>query len=112
MLIEGVLAVEDLSSNGTWLNGTLLKAQMTAPVKSGDVIEIPGYHMQVMVQSVDAPQNKQARIVAPPIESPAAPRPAWTRPLVAALSFFEPVEAVLILLATATFALISFYLNR
>jgi predicted component of type VI protein secretion system len=109
IVIDGALTVEDLSSNGTWLNGALLKEQMSAKVKSGDIIEIPGYEMQVIIQNTDAPQKPQAE-AAMPVPSKEA-GPTWKRPLVAALRILEPREAALLLFAVASFALISFFLN-
>lgn len=37
------LYVTDLSSNGTWLNGTRLRRSITSRVQAGDSIEVPGY---------------------------------------------------------------------
>lgn len=113
-VVDGVLAVEDLSSNGTWLNGALLKAQVAARVKSGDLIEIPGYQMQVVVPETNMTESAPALI--PPSVSPQEPgsasKPAWARPLIAALNFFDPLEVTLMLLAVATAGLISFCLER
>jgi pSer/pThr/pTyr-binding forkhead associated (FHA) protein len=111
-LIDGALAVADLSSNGTWLNGEQLKAQTTSRVKSGDIIEIPGYNFQVQSEDAGASLQKQGA-VSPVAAAPAAkPVPAWQRPLVAALHFLEPAEVVLLLTVVATVMLISFYANR
>jgi predicted component of type VI protein secretion system len=44
-VVDGALLIEDMSSNGTWLNGSLLKGHKTAEVKAGDIISIPGYEM-------------------------------------------------------------------
>jgi pSer/pThr/pTyr-binding forkhead associated (FHA) protein len=109
-LIDGALAVADLSSNGTWLNGEQLKAQTTSRVKSGDVIEIPGYNIQVMGEDAGAALQKQS--VVPSAAAPATkPAPAWQRPLVAALHFLEPSEVALLLTVAATAALIFFYVT-
>jgi len=35
--------VTDLSSNGTWLNGTRLRRSIRSRVRAGDSIEVPGY---------------------------------------------------------------------
>ena len=43
----GNLLVEDLSSNGTFVNGARLPARTPSPLKSGDVIEIPGYKIEM-----------------------------------------------------------------
>ena len=110
IVIDGALTVEDLSSNGTWLNGALLKEQMSAQVKSGDLIEIPGYEMQVMIQNTHASQKPQTEEAGPVTSK--EPGPSWQRPAVAALRILEPREAALLLFAVASFALISFFLNR
>ena len=110
MVIDEALTVEDHSSNGTWLNGALLKEQMSAQVKSGDIIEIPGYEMQVMVRNKEEPQKAQTEGAVP---VPSKERgPTWKEPKVAALRVLEPREAALLLFAVASFALISFFLNR
>ena len=106
---KGLLEIEDLSSNGTWLNGKLLKAHSSAQVRTGDAIEIPGHRMQVILA---APKSVTSYVAALPEESSAKSKPAWTRPLVAALNFFDGLEIALMVLATLTFALISFYLTR
>jgi predicted component of type VI protein secretion system len=43
----GNLLVEDLSSNGTFVNGARLPARSPLPLKRGDVIEIPGYKIEM-----------------------------------------------------------------
>ena len=43
----GKLTLEDLSSNGTWLNGERLPHASEIKVRVGDLIEISGYRIQV-----------------------------------------------------------------
>ena len=110
VMANGSLLVEDLSSNGTWLNGSLLKAKMSARVKSGDIIEIPDYEMRVMVQGTEVLQKPQLETpTAPPLKQPA---PTWKQSLTGALHILEPREAALLFLAMASFALISFFLTH
>src|SRR5215469_10540488 len=60
-VVDGALSIEDLSSNGTWLNGGLLKGQPPAPVASGDMVEVPGYEIRVMAQdAATAPKPSTA----------------------------------------------------
>src|ERR1700744_1663554 len=110
MVIDGALTVEDLSSNGTWLNGALLKEQMSARVKSGDIIEVPGYEMQVTIQNTDASQKPRTEetLLVPSKETGSTRK----RSLVISSRILEPREAALLLFAIASFALISFFLNR
>ncbi len=107
MVIDGALTVEDLSSNGTWVNGALLKEKMSAQVKSGDIIEVPGYEMHVLVQSADAPSKPQVEALK--TVAPEKPGAGW---LAAASRILEPREAALLLFAVASFVLISFFLSR
>lgn len=104
-VVEGALAVEDLSSNGTWLNGTLLRPQTNVTVKTGDVLEVPNYEMQI----TDAPKSAE--------ETPAThlpltgAKPAWAVPLQAASGFLEPRELALLVFAMAAFVLVTYVLN-
>jgi pSer/pThr/pTyr-binding forkhead associated (FHA) protein len=111
MVVDGALAIEDLSSNGTWLNGALLKGQAPARVRSGDLVEIPGYEIRVLVEdTVTAPKSQTkdpAAIVLEESEGPAK-QAAITSP---ALKIFELREVALLLFAVLSFALISFILN-
>jgi predicted component of type VI protein secretion system len=109
-VIDSALAIEDLSSNGTWLNGELLKAQSSAPMKSGDIIEVPGYEMRVTVQSADAAKKPQAEAPMAVPSNEAEPQRKPQR--AAAVHILEPREAALLLFAVASFALISFFLSR
>lgn len=57
LVIQGEdLLVEDLSTNGTSLNGVSLLSKKTALVKKGDVLDIPGYEFDV----VDVPQSRNS----------------------------------------------------
>lgn len=109
---DGALIIEDLSSNGTWLNGVLLKGQTSASLASGDTIEIPGNEIRVLAQG-------PAAIPKPEVEAPVAVCPEepearrkWAAVTAAALNFLEPREVALLLFAAMSFALISFFLNR
>jgi predicted component of type VI protein secretion system len=43
----GSLLVEDLSSNGTFVNGARLPNKSAVALRSGDLIEIPGYKIEM-----------------------------------------------------------------
>jgi predicted component of type VI protein secretion system len=110
MAVDGALTVEDLSNNGTWLNGTLLKEHMSARINSGDIIKVPGYEMHVMVQNTDAPQKPEAESQTATLSK--EPGPTRKRRLGTALHILEPREAVLLIFAVSSFALILFFLSR
>ena len=57
----GALAVEDLSSNGTWLNGIQLRTQTAVRLRPNDVLEVPGYEVRV----VEVPPELDAVLPAP-----------------------------------------------
>jgi|SRR5579871_7073151 len=71
--------VTDLSSNGTWLNGTRLKRSVKTRASAEDLIEIPGYALSFRL--ADQPEKVAVAPVAqmpapPPSEIPASPPPA------------------------------------
>jgi len=89
MVVDGVLTIENLSSNGTWLNGSLLNAKMRALVKSEDIIEVPGYEMRVMVQEAEVPPGSQAPSSS---ASPSKEASFAGKPPLAALQILEPAK--------------------
>jgi len=50
-----ILFVTDLSSNGTWVNGTRLQRSTKTRITSDDLIEIPGYALRV--KPADQPEK-------------------------------------------------------
>lgn len=72
------LFLTDLSSNGTWLNGTRLKRSVKTRISVDDLIEIPGYALSL--KFADQPEKVVATPAPPP---PAAvPEPAPLPPVV------------------------------
>jgi predicted component of type VI protein secretion system len=70
--------VTDLSSNGTWVNGTRLKRSVRSQVTTEDLIEIPGYALSFkqadQVEQIAAtPAAKEVPVQAP---APSLPLPA------------------------------------
>ncbi len=65
--------VTDLSSNGTWLNGTRLKRSVKTRANAEDLIEIPGYALSF--RSADQPEKVAGAPVAqmPPPLPPERP---------------------------------------
>ena len=104
-LKDGQPAAENLSSNGTLLNGIPLQGHDAMPLVTGDVLEVPGYEIRVEVQSGEtgAGASREGRA--------AHQIPVWRTAIRTALEFFDPLEVMLLLCAIATFALISYYLN-
>jgi len=109
-VVDGMLTIEDLSSNGTWLNGMQLKEKTSVSINQGDIIEIPGYQMEVNIQNRNAPGKMQVNN--PSTMSVDAPVPKWKIPFNAVSDILEPRETVLLLLALASFGIIVFFLDR
>ena len=90
------LYITDLSSNGTWVNGTRLRRSIRSRLRSGDSIELPGYALrfQPAEEPVKEPERPQEIAVArlpEPIaeEGPAAlPTPPASPPR----GFLAPVS--------------------
>jgi len=111
-LKDGKLTAENLSRNGTMLNGESLPVEGTAPLEPGDVLEVPGYQMRVELpeeSSGDSAPDETGE-VASARGTPAAKVPAWKKVIHAAAGFFDPLEIVLVLCALASIALTAYYL--
>lgn len=110
--VNGALTIEDLSSNGTWLNGALLKGLTPARIGSGDMIEVPGYEIRVVVQDPVAAPRPQAEAPAAVVFQEPEAKGEPTAVTAAALNILEPREIALLLFATLSFALVWLILNR
>ena len=104
-LKDGQPAAENLSSNGTMLNGIPLQGEDALPLVTGDMLEIPGYEIRVEVQNG--------------VEEGGARRegglekdlPVWNRVIRMAVGFFDPLEIMLVMCVIATIVLITYYLT-
>jgi predicted component of type VI protein secretion system len=67
------LFLTDLSSNGTWLNGTRLKRSVKTRISVDDLIEIPGYALNL--KFADQPEKVAAAPAPPPSPPALAPEP-------------------------------------
>jgi len=104
------LLVEDLSSNGTWLNDERLRKDEPRALESGDLIEVPGYRLEV---SVSDTEQQAASSAQPAVGAVSAPE-AKKSPLIAVLQFassFGSLEICLILISVCSFSLIYLYLS-
>jgi pSer/pThr/pTyr-binding forkhead associated (FHA) protein len=98
-LTDEQLMVENLSSNGTRLNGEALALQNPSSLQSGDLVEIPGYEIRVEIQ--EASQNEATAAIEVPI---------WQRYGKMAFNFFDPLEITLLLCAVACICLFTYYI--
>ncbi len=111
-LVDGVLAVTDLSSNGVWVNGQPLPKR--APVLCGpfDEVRIAGYTMTARLLTPPPPSapaplppgkvSRTADIPAPPVPpAPFVPAPAWWR--------FDGAERWTVILIVAAIAFVLLY---
>jgi len=105
-LTDDQIFVEDLSSNGTWLNGERLPSRTAVQARHGDLIEIPGYSIQIGLPQLQAVPSEPSLAAASEVTE--SPKPAWKAMVDTAVHFFSPLEIVLILSAVFTFALISY----
>jgi hypothetical protein len=99
LIIDGQLMVENLSNNGTSLNGEALAVQSPTSLQSGDLVEIPGY--QIRVELREASQNDATAEVEVPV---------WQSYSKVALNFFDPLEITLLLCAIACICLFTYYI--
>jgi predicted component of type VI protein secretion system len=109
-IVNGKLVVEDLSSNGTWLNGAPLKLQAVTQVKSGDIIDIPGYEMLALIQQAE-PSTSSLVKAAGDLTVSTKPK-AGTATMAAIKDVFEAREAALLFVAMCSLAIVMFYLTN
>jgi pSer/pThr/pTyr-binding forkhead associated (FHA) protein len=105
---DGALLVEDLSTNGTWLNGQRLSQNQVAPARSGDVIEVPGYALEISAGR-DAARSESSSLTDPGAPNQKTDSKSWIRLLILATSFFSRFETALIVSALLSFMLIAAY---
>ena len=92
------LTIENLSGNGTSLNGEPLSIKSSSSVQSGDVVEVPGY--QIRFEMPKALQNEPTERTETPV---------WQNYGKIALNFFDPLEIALLLCAIACICLFTYY---
>jgi len=93
------LMVENLSANGTRLNGEALTVQNPSSLQSGDLVEVPGY--RICVELREASQNEATEEIKVPV---------WQTYGKAALNFFDLLEITLLLCAIACICLFTYYI--
>jgi predicted component of type VI protein secretion system len=110
-LRDGNLAVENMSRNGTMLNGESLPVEGSSPLAPGDVLEVPGYEMRVELPEEGSSNSgePETEAAAPALGTPDEKVPAWSKFIHAAAGFFDPLEIVLLLCALASTALATYY---
>lgn len=76
------LFVTDLSSNGTWVNGSRLQRAERSRVQEGDLIEVPGYVLtfKLAEQPEKTPPTPVLQMQSPVHETEANLSPRSTRP--------------------------------
>lgn len=99
--------VENLSSNGTMLNGAPLQGQDAIPLIAGDILELPGYTIRIEEQTDPSTDSGSG---ASPSEGAKEP-PAWKKMSRMVITFFDPLEVVLIICAMASIALTAYYMT-
>lgn len=103
-LEAGTLSVQDLSSNGTWLNGIQLRSQTVVRLRPSDILEVPGYEVQIAPSPAAPAGNGFQSAMTSPDEEPPSPRArAWR----AVTAILEPRELLLVgcILAVASLLL-------
>jgi predicted component of type VI protein secretion system len=114
---EGGLYITDLSSNGTWVNGSRVAKGQKLRIKDGDLIELPGFEVKFgSPQNGGSPSVAAAQVESVSIQQPSAA--AGTKAVGGSpLSFisnwlgsFTPMERFLAVIALASIVLSLSYL--
>lgn len=100
---NGEICVQDLSSNGTIVNGKPVPQKRPQKLTAGDVISVPGYQIQVSKRPPLAPVYEPQRFAVSPRLEKAVSR--WSE----SFTFWE---IIVIAAAVASLALIIYYVTR
>lgn len=100
---NGEIRVQDLSSNGTIVNGKPVPQKRPQKVSAGDIISVPGYEIQLSRRPPTAPAYEPQRFaVSPPqIEKAVS---SWSE----SFTFWE---IIVIAAAIASFVLVIYYVS-
>jgi predicted component of type VI protein secretion system len=104
---DGSVFIQDLSTNGTWLNSRDLAKQTHERVRNGDVIEVPGYQLEVRLPEEASPAGTIAG--AGPSGSPPARKLKWFGPIAKVLPAFTWLEMLVMSASISSFVLIWYY---
>jgi pSer/pThr/pTyr-binding forkhead associated (FHA) protein len=96
---DGQLMIENLSGNGTLLNGEALTVERPSSLLYGDLVEVPGY--QIRMELREASHNQAATEVEVPV---------WQRNGRMILNFFDPLEIALLICGIACICLFTYYI--
>jgi predicted component of type VI protein secretion system len=102
------VTLENLSSNGTWLNGAALAINETRSVQSGDTLEVPGHEIRVEWMTAEVAGASTAA-TAQNASAAKDETPAWKKAIQMAKGFFDPIEILLVTCALASTALAIYY---
>ncbi len=102
--------VEDLSSNGTVVNGKAVKQSKTRRLNEGDVISIPGYEIELdrCVVNASVPRMESA-FDGRQTEAPSHRESLTTVSSEVLRGLFSVWEIVIVVAALASFALVIYY---
>jgi len=99
---HGEICIQDLSSNGTVVNGKPVPQQKSQKLNEGDVISVPGYEIEV------AKRLSMTRAQQDHNDSPHQPENA----LSGSRELFSLWEMIVVAAAIASFILIVYYFTR
>jgi pSer/pThr/pTyr-binding forkhead associated (FHA) protein len=109
--------VTDLSSNGTWLNGTRLKRSVKARASAEDLIEIPGYALSFRLADQPEKTAPVAQLPAslspeiPDIAPPPPASPGLLGPVFRFIGSFTLLEKTVVIVGVGGLMLLFSYFN-
>jgi predicted component of type VI protein secretion system len=106
---DGKVVVQDLSTNGTWVNGERAAKGAQHEVHNGDLIEIPEYRIEIRLPGEGPSAPSSAFVRSMPGEPPARSRCSkLVHRLTASL---DPLEGLVVLGAIGSLTVILVYLS-
>ena len=106
---DGRIVVQDLSTNGTWLNGARAAKGAQHEVHNGDLIEIPEYRIEIRLAGQRPSTRASAIAYSAPSEPPARSR--WSMFVHRLTASVDPLESMVILGSIGSLTVILVYLS-
>lgn len=106
---DGRIVIQDLSANGTWLNGERAAKGAQHEVHNGDSIEIPEHRIEIRFPNERPSTRASASAHSMPYEPPVRSR--WLMAAHRLAASFDPLEGMVFLGSIGSLTVILFYLS-
>jgi pSer/pThr/pTyr-binding forkhead associated (FHA) protein len=109
LIRDSRVLLRDLSTNGTWVNGERAARGSEREIRSGNLVEIPGYRVQVRLPD-QTPRSTPSRLEPSEVDQ-LPPRSSLLGPAYAFISSFGLLESFVLLGGIGSLSIVLLYLT-